>query len=135
MTVSEQIIQVINDLCAKFGIAINWTGENVIPYIENLCQKLVRYEIATSIALMMLWILLSLATTIAIKKFTPIFKKGLSRRDSEGWFIATIFSIIGIVGIYIVTVAVSCCQINDIIKCVTFPEMYIFEYVSVLINQ
>lgn len=135
MTVSEQIIQVINDLCTKFGIAINWTGENVIPYIENLCQKLIRYEIVTSIAFMMFWILLSLATIIPIKKFAPAFKEGLNEDWNEGWTIATVFSIIGLASIYIATIAISCCQINDIIKCVTFPEMYVFEYVSALMNQ
>ena len=42
MTVSEQIIQVVDMLCEKFGMAIDWTGENVIPYIEVLCKKLVK---------------------------------------------------------------------------------------------
>ena len=31
MTVSEQIIQVIDALCEKFGIAIDWTTQNIIP--------------------------------------------------------------------------------------------------------
>lgn len=39
MTVSEQIISVLDALCEKFGIAINWTEENVIPYVEILCKN------------------------------------------------------------------------------------------------
>ena len=39
MKVSEQIIQVLDALCAKLGMAIDWTADNVIPYIEKLCGK------------------------------------------------------------------------------------------------
>lgn len=76
MTVSEQIIQVVDALCEKFGIAINWTSENVIPYIETLCRKLVTYEISTSIAWMVIMTLLSIGSIVAAKKFYPTFKKG-----------------------------------------------------------
>ena len=31
----DEIIKVINDLCGKFGIAIDWTSSNVIPYLEE----------------------------------------------------------------------------------------------------
>lgn len=50
MTVSDQIIQVLDNLCEKFGLAIDWTSENVIPYLTTLCTKLVSYEIWTSVA-------------------------------------------------------------------------------------
>ena len=50
MTVSDQIIAVMNDLCQKFGIAIDWSQENVIPYLTELAGKYISYEIATSIA-------------------------------------------------------------------------------------
>lgn len=134
MTVSEQIIQVIDALCEKFGIAINWTGENVIPYIEILCRKLVTYEICTSIVWMMFWAMLSIICMILTKKFYPKFKEGLNQRCNDGWIVGSAFSIFGLVIVYITTIAVVMVQIGNIIKCATFPEMYIFEYVSNLIN-
>ena len=76
MTVSEQIIQVINALCEKFGIAINWTSENVIPYLETLCRKLITYEISTSIFWMVIMTLVSIASIVATRKFYPTFKDG-----------------------------------------------------------
>lgn len=75
MTVSEQIIQVINDLCEKLGVAIDWTNQNIISYIEILAQKLIKYEIITSVLWMLFWILLSTVSTILIKKFRPIIKE------------------------------------------------------------
>ena len=138
MTVSEQIIQVIDALCEKFGIAINWTSDNVIPYLEVLCGKLIKYEIGTSIAWMAIMILLSIGSIVATKKLAPTFKKGLeknARSYAVDWEVGTTFAIIGLVILNLATVIVVGTQIMDIIKCITFPEMYIFEYISALIQK
>jgi tryptophan-rich sensory protein len=133
MTVSEQIIQVINVLCEKFGIAIDWTGNNVIPYIEILCKKLVTYEIATSIVWVVCMALSSIGSIIAFKKFAPTFKKGLEKDNENydiGWHVGTTFAIIGFAILNFASAITIITQIMDIIKCLTFPEMYVFEYVS-----
>lgn len=136
MTVSEQIIQVIDALCEKFGIAVNWTSENVIPYVETLCKKLVAYEIGTSIAWMAIMMLLSVGSIIAAKKLTPVFKRNIAKGGWDNdWDIASWFAIAGLVLLNLATLIVICVQTMDIIRCVTFPEMYIFEYVSKLIQQ
>ena len=136
MTVSEQIIQVIDALCEKFGIAINWTSENIIPYIETLCGKLIAYEISTSIAWMVIMISLSIGSIVATKKLAPIFKKGLERGGwDNSWDIGTGFAIAGLVLFNFIVIMVVVTQIIDIIKCVTFPEMYIIESISTLIQQ
>lgn len=137
MTVSEQIIQVIDALCEKFGIVVDWTSKNVIPYVETLCKKLIIYEISTSIAWMVIMTLISIGSIIATKRFYPTFKNGLEKEKNSyecGWGIGSVFAIIGIVFINFVTICVLGTQIMDIIKCATFPEMYIFEYIRALIS-
>ena len=133
MTVSEQIIQVINVLCEKFGIAVDWTGQNVIPYIEILCKKLITYEIVTSIVWIVAMSLLSIGSIMAFKKLAPTFKKGLEE-DNENcdnvWHIGTFFAIFGFILLNFISFGVIITQIIDIIKCITFPEMYVFEYIS-----
>ena len=137
MTVSEQIIQVLNALCEKFGIAINWTSENVVPYLENLCGKLVAYEIGTSVAWMVIMSLVSIGSIVATKRLYPTFKNGWEEdrlNYDVGWQIGSVFAIITLVIINFATICVLGTQIMDIIKCVTFPEMYVFEYVQSIIN-
>lgn len=138
MTVSEQIIQVIDVLFEKFGIIVDWTSENVIPYVEALCRKLIVYEISTSVAWMIIMMLVSIGSIVAAKKFYPTFKKGWDENANSycdmGWQVASILAIFGLVIINFATICVWGQQIMDIIKCVTFPEMYIFEYISSLIN-
>lgn len=138
MTASEQIIQVVDMLCEKFGIAIDWTSENVIPYIETLCGKLVSYEIGTSIAWMAIWLVFSICSIVTAKKLTPIFKSKIEeekqKRYTSDWAFGAGLAITGIVIINLITVMVVCTQIMDIIKCVTFPEMFVFEYVQKIIG-
>ena len=137
MAISDQIIQVIDALCEKFGIAISWTDENVIPYVEALCRKLITYEIATSFALVVIMTLLSVGSIVAAKMLTPTFKKGLAenaRNYEVGWEVGTVFAIIAFVVLNILTIIVVGEQIMDIIKCLTFPEMYVFEYISALVK-
>ena len=136
MTVSEQIIQVIDALCEKFGLAINWTNENVIPYVEILCRKLIAYEVGTSIAWMVIMISLSVGSVIATKKLVPVFQRNIAKGGwNNDWDIGAGFAIAGLVVLNLVTLIVICVQTMDIIKCAAFPEMYIFEYVSKLIQQ
>lgn len=123
MTVSEQIIQVLDALCEKFGFAIDWTSENVVPYLTVLASKLIAYEIWTSVA----WVVITLAITITacglIRKHKEMFLDG-----ADCFFIP-----IGLFG-GLAAIAAIIVNIMDIIKCLAFPEMYVFEYIQNMIN-
>ena len=139
MTVSEQIIQVLNALCEKFGMAIDWTSENVIPYITTLCTKLITYEIWTSILTIINALVFAIILAILVKKLYPRFKRGWeeNRRSyfDVGWQVGSIMAIIGVVVASIFIICAIEMATMDIIKCVTFPEMYIFEYIQGAINS
>lgn len=49
ITFSEELIKVLDYLFSKFGVAVDWTSNNVFPYLQTLAEKLVRFEINTSI--------------------------------------------------------------------------------------
>ena len=138
MTVSDQINQVLDNLCEKFGLVIDWTSENVLPYVSTLCTKLVSYEIWTSVAWMSIMVVMSIASVIVTKRLIPIYKSGLEkdRRTCDvGWSMLTGFSIFGLCILYIATIMVIVSQVMDIVQCVTFPEMYIFEYARRVLNS
>lgn len=142
MTVSEQIIQVIDALCEKFGIVMDWTGANVIPYIEMLGKKLITYELCTSVAWVVVMLFLSVVSIITMKKVYPFFKKKIAEGTvsyssvcQNDWYVGLVLAIIGTIAINVVAVIVIICQAFDIIKCLAFPEMYIFEYISRFIAQ
>lgn len=132
MTVSDQIIQVLNVLCAKFGIVIDWTSENVIPYLSVLGDKLVAWEIWSSVAWMGIMVALSIAGIIGAKSLNSSLKRSM---DDIDYTICLTLIIIAAAVLCLVTIIVLGTQIMDIIKCVTFPEMHIFEYIKSLIDS
>lgn len=128
MTVSEQIIEVLNALCDKFGLAIDWTGQNVLPYAQELAGKMVSYELWTSVA----WIF-----WVGIVCFLCYFIgwKITKTKDFE-WdpdelvpYIAFTLILAGCI-FGIAFIFVTLVQIMDIINCLTFPEKIVFTTIQ-----
>ena len=46
---SSEIIKVLEYLGEKIGITIDWTSENMMPYVQQLCEKFIKWETGTSI--------------------------------------------------------------------------------------
>ena len=134
MTVSKQIIEVLDALCQKFGIVIDWTSANVLPYLETLCGKLIKWEIANSIFYMVFWTVIAGILWLISK---PFIKKA---KEDEWDFcycgssyiavlmiaIACIFTLIAVSNIGI--------QSYDIIEAVNFPEKTIYDFIKYHIN-
>ena len=111
--VSSQIIDVINELCSKFGIAIDWSQKNVQPYLESLVIKAVNYELYTSI----MWIVIG-AILFGIGLF--YLSKADKCKDKDFYrILAWLLLIIAILFII--------CNTNDVIKCITFPDKVVFD--------
>lgn len=133
MNVSEQIINVLDALCEKFGVAIDWTAANVLSYVQDLCGRIITYSIATDIATI---ILIIIGFIISLFTFKFCFKKynECDRWDNDGWEIGSIFSgaimgLLGIVGIVIIPIT-----IMEIIQACTIPELTIIEMIEDLIE-
>lgn len=136
MTVSEQIKDVLNALFEKFGIAIDWTADNVLPYVQELCEKFVVYEISTSVFLILFMTVLSTACFAVGKKTYKTMKIDEEKHlySSEWWgvnlFVWVVFIIVATTSIFTIST-----QIHDIITCVTFPEMMLVEKIQSLMSQ
>lgn len=126
MQVSDQIIAVLDNLCEKFGLAIDWTSETILPYATTLLTKLVSYEIWTSVAYIIFAVLGTIACIVIIKQSIAHFD------DLDIFAIMAITLCVGVGGVAVVKIGT---EIMDIIKCVTFPELFVFEYIQNLINS
>lgn len=134
MTFSKEIIDVLDYLCGKFGIAIDWTSENVMPYLESLCEKFIRYEVLTSIA----WMAIIPAITLLVAIALSILHKKAKAVNWDDCYAETIFAIVFWVLFAIMcltSIIVVCTQVFDIIECYTVPEKTIFEYVNNLMKN
>lgn len=132
MIVSDQIISVLNALCEKFGLVVDWTSTNVLPYAKDLCNRIIAYEIATEIASSIIAIIITIALGFVFKSF---LKKGIENDwCSEGITFGTIITGILFGVSFLVTIIGVPFAIMDIIKACTLPELTIIEMVEGLIS-
>lgn len=126
---SDEVIKILDALADKFGIAIDWTSANVIPYLQQLCERYVRYEVVTSIIWILIGIVLLVAGKYGIKKTnycqeryeeapSPILSGWEERKNA--WLVFTVITIT--VGFFMVV-----SQGLDIVTCLTFPEKVIIR--------
>ena len=125
MTVSSEIIEVLDYLGEKFGIAIDWTSNNVLPYLQTLIDKFIKWEISTSIV----WIVI--AAFIMVAMIILINLKGVREINEETDGILWI----PIIVLIIVSFIVICIQIFDIVECNMFPEKALYDFIKVMLNQ
>ena len=69
--ISDELIKVLDYLGAQLGITIDWSAENVLPYVKELCEKLVRYETAKAYA----WIGIVCAAFIIALIFMIVYER------------------------------------------------------------
>ena len=111
---SDAIIKVLNELCDKFGIAIDWTSDNVVPYLQDLMVRYSKYVCYTSI----MWLVIGLIIMVV---FAVLLYKYLKQEHRDG-LIAFLLGCGMLLGAWD-TVN----QIMDIIEITTIPEKAIIE--------
>ena len=115
---SEEIIKVLDALSEKIDLSIEWTQWNIIPYLEQLCVKYVRYEIATSIV----WILIAIVIfAIGVKAYKEAKK---NNGDIQCLLVIITFLFV------IISIAILSKQVFDIVTCITFPEKIIINEIK-----
>ena len=125
---SEEIIKVLDALADKFGLAVDWTSANVVPYLEQLCGKYVNYEIATSVVWIMLWLLFFIVGIICYKIVYKHKDWGVTyyKTISDDYFKRGLIYF-GVISIFVIASLMVITQIFDIVTCFTFPEKIIIE--------
>ena len=125
---SEEIIKVLDSLADKFGIAVDWTSANVVPYLEQLCGKYVNYEIATSVVWTMLGLLFFIVGIICYKIVYKHKDWGVTyyKTMSDDYFGRGLIYF-GVISIFVVASLMVITQIFDIVTCFTFPEKIILD--------
>ena len=124
MSFSSQFIEVLDALCEKFGIAIDWTSKNVMPYLTDLAARIITYEIWTSAA----WITIAAIVFLIAWKMT----KNMCKEDrfEDEWFSGWIIRII--IGIIFFTVIGF--EVFDIIEAVALPEKTLYDFITRLMR-
>jgi len=119
---SEETIKIFEYLGDKFGIAIDWTNQNIMPYMQDLIQRIKIYNIVDSVlGIVAGIIMLIIAYTIFMK-----FKKEDYDVDEIvlifGWVAMICLAIFGLCGVFM--------SINSLIQNIYLPEKAILEMIK-----
>lgn len=146
---SNQIIEILNEVCNKLGIAVDWTSENVLPQVKIVCEKYIRYIIVQK-SIMCGWGFLFVCIGIVygiilLKQYRRCkttgkknflfgyFKNWNSDKSIEFqpniYILNIVIIVIAIVGIILFGVGLSA-----LIKCIIAPEMVVIEYLKNMIS-
>jgi len=134
---SEEIIKVIDELCKKFGVAIDWTSQNVLPYIKELCHRIAIYKISmNAIGIFIGLVFLVLGICLSKKVISEYLYCQKNQKDTAWWDYfcgpepSALISMVGIGIAGIIALSVLSCSISELIKWVVVPELGLFEYLQ-----
>lgn len=135
---ADQVIKILDDLCQKFGIVIDWTGDNVVPYVEDFIKRYITYEIATSIAWMALPTIVLIISIILIASSKKKVNYDNIFSNAEEFFTSAECRFVFGAALLVVSIVfgtmIFVTQIGDIITCLTIPEKIIFEELKLLLQ-
>ena len=141
----NKIIETLDYLGEKIGIAIDWTAENVYPQVLDFMARYKTYEIVIDI----MWILIALGCCFGmylyIKKLViPAKIRCKETREDNLWFECWSDDINCNIGGTILTVFLGCLTfvavimmfvlIEDLVKWIVIPEAQFYDMLKGVIN-
>lgn len=120
---SEEIIKVLDNLGQKFGIAIDWTSQNVLPYLQDLMNRFISLQNAKAIT----WIVILSILVIAIIIFIIVGIRLGKKEEDEEITATTIF--IGITALICLLIPLIG-NIFGLMQNIYTPELTLLEYIT-----
>lgn len=127
---SDEIIKILNDLGERLGIAIDWSSQNVMPYLQDLMDRYINLEIVSSVIWIVISVLAIAGTLVFSLKFVPYAKKRSDEDRWSDWDVAMRSSVVIAIILVFVLLAVVLYQVFDIVTCCIMPEKIILDYLT-----
>ena len=128
---SNEIINVLDNLAEKFGMAIDWTSQNVMPYLQELMGRFIKYKIATDVIWLIVGITIFIFSIILFKKMQKWKKSENYHKnylDDDEMLYA--LGIMGISIILAVAIVIIFNFTNGIIQDIFVPELTVIKYLK-----
>lgn len=149
MNTSEQIIAVLDHLGEKLGIAIDWTTENIMPYLEQLFKRYATLKITYSSIEIFVGVSLCITAITLCVKLCKGYKTTITtEKDTLFWctyvhwgsretemecfgYIATVVAIMSAIG----GIIALCVGVHNLIEWIIVPEVPFVREIMSLINS
>lgn len=128
---NEELVKALTELANKFGIVIDWTSQNALPYAQELMNRIIKFEIATSI----MWLVIGLmfiGSAYWMIKLVKFFQQKNKKEPYGVWDLWAGF-VIGLTILFpIIGVCIIFQQVYDFIQCGILPEVIVLRYLGMV---
>lgn len=134
----DEVIKVLNHLGDQFGVAIDWSSTNVMPYLNDLMARMIKYGIYINIYHIIYDIFITVLFIIVTIVLYKIACKMILRSEENKEYVnsAKILSTAFAISL-VTTVIVALIEIGNIKDCIadiielnTVPEKYVVEIIQ-----
>ena len=126
---NNQLVELLKELANQMGIAVDWTSQNIRPYIIDIMGRLARYEIFTSV----IWILFFVIVILIASKLLRMSYKNLKDEENwtwdEEWFGYSAIVLGGVILFASFCIIIQCYDIGEAIYT---PELLLIEQLKSL---
>ena len=127
----KELCNVIDKIAEKIGVAIDWSSENVMPYIQDIMQRYRTMSIVGNVGAIIVCAIIITICVIVVTKMIKGIVNGLKNEVSSIWFdadydelskLSIVTSVIIIIPL-LVSVIVLCVAAVDLIGWLYVPEV------------
>lgn len=134
----NEVIKVLNHLSDQFGVAIDWSSANVMPYLNDLMSRMIKYGIYINIYHIIYAIFITAIFIIVTIVLYKIACKMILRSEeneehvNSAKVLSTAFAISLVTTVIVVLIEIGNIKdcIADIIELNTVPEKYVIEIIQ-----
>ena len=128
---NNKVIEVLDYLCAKFGVVIDWTSNNIWPQVTEFMARYATYSIVRAVAWIAICTIGVVASVIFLKKIYKSYKNHAFWYDEELFCcIATALCI----GVALFSIGGIFDNIFVVIDWAFIPEMKFIEAISSMVE-
>lgn len=133
---TDEIIKLLDELAKRFGIVIDWTSENVMPYLEDLFNRFITYHIVADVFCIILLFAMICFDIWFIKKSYKMYEEDGDNiffenfhfgKDATTLWIATLVIVIIV---SIVSLILGLTALIEIPKLIFIPEVFVIDWLN-----
>lgn len=142
---SEEIIKVLDYIAEKLGVAIDWTAENALPYVQEIIGKYVTYKIIYYSIGLLIGLLLFIVSCVLIKSILCSRANFVKTKETNFWFepyysgtpsltdVGLVITIVTVITAIAGAIAIGC-NSTALLQWSIVPEIALLEEVKVLLG-
>lgn len=128
---NEELIKTLTELAKKFGVAIDWTSQNALPYVQELASRIVKFEVATSV----LWAIVGAMMVISFRWWMPFIRNLARKEEEKPYDMYDFYKALATAGMIITMIIGGLIigqQVYDLIQCAILPETVVLRYLRLI---